>query len=82
MRQDGEEAVTDVEHIRRMLDRYWCAVKTDTPDGVFAEQIEAAALHAAAECIQVAAMAHKATRGYRGVIARFTSGDHADEQAD
>lgn len=63
MKEEFEEAEDEVCRLEGMLNTFWTCVKdNDTPDQklYFCKRIKNIAILAACECIQVAAMAHKA----------------------
>ena len=65
MREELEEAqaVQDMD-IGIAFTRFWNTTKGNRPSHEYAEEIKVAAITAAAELIQLAAMAHKATLPY------------------
>lgn len=63
MKEEFEEAQDEIDRLEDMLDAFWACVKdNNTPDQklYFCRRIKNVAILAACECIQVAAMAHKA----------------------
>lgn len=63
MKEEFEEADDEIDRLEDMLNTFWACVKNnDTPDQklYFCRRIKNIAVLAACECIQVAAMAHKA----------------------
>lgn len=63
MKEEFEEAEDEIDRLEDMLDTFWACVKgNDNPDQklYFCKRIKNIAVLAACECIQVAAMAHKA----------------------
>lgn len=65
--EEYQETCTDVEEVGNRIDEFWKNVCTDdvTQNEPIAMQIHNAALLAACEAIQVAAMALKAVHGYK-----------------
>lgn len=59
--EEVEEAGDEFDCIRGYLAEYWDCVKNNE-DGGWPDAIETAAIQAAAECIQIAAMAYKARK--------------------
>ena len=66
MLEEYEEAAHEVEDAQFVLDSFWENVKKNIPDYDRAKRIEQHALNAAAECIQLAAMAYKTQLTYLG----------------
>lgn len=68
IKEELEETQDEIAKVAQQLDQYWEAVKrNDNPnDNQYLEKILIAATDAAAEVIQVAAMALKALQGYGG----------------
>lgn len=64
--EEFEEAVDEISHIRENLFGLWNTTKSNDYNGgeYSLDNIMSAAESAACECIQVAAMAEKALRGY------------------
>ena len=64
MLEEYEEAVIELSTVRDELKDYWDSTKANRSAGNHALRIKIFSLNAAAECIQLAAMAHKALQGH------------------
>lgn len=60
IKEEMEEAKYDINVVESYLNKYWNAIKSNLPSTVLCE-LEKIAINAACECIQVAAMAFKAS---------------------
>ena len=62
MYEEYDEALDEIAELNRFMESMWAAVRQDRTENAnqFASRIEHAALNAAEECIQLAAMARKA----------------------
>jgi len=64
MLEERQEADVEAVNVKIALDYFWNATKKNEDTIEYAQNVMGAALVAAAEYIQVAAMAYKATIGY------------------
>lgn len=58
--EEAEEAVADIDKVCDWMDNVWMRTKKDLNPALAYKSMQDAALQAAAECIQVAAMCRKA----------------------
>lgn len=64
IREEQDEASQEFQDLRDFLWKFWEEVKANRDGKIELHDIEELAINAACECIQVAAMAQKAQRGY------------------